>query len=323
MILNKVYLDFFLVFNKIGSIKVITPLVFLTLLLMFSLIPINIGRLGVRIDDILILLCIPIMLFLFSLIVSILYGYLVIYVPFNSGDINEFIRYYKILLFALLLEYISVTKLSDITFKIFYYSSFYIIVVGYLQYFDPFRIGKYLSLLYTFESQIYTVLEYEVRRITVTGIRPNDGAIIVAYFILFRILFFTQSRTVLISTVFLLAFIFFILNGYWTQKIFLLIVISSGIVVLFLLFSYVFIFIQLFFEAENNSILVNSENEQIEKISNNNLKIYYFILLASCIMGSAVVLTNNFITTYQSFLPLILLMVLSVRLFNKAEKCTY
>ena len=63
--------------------------------------------------------------------------------------------------------------------------------------------------------------------------------------------------------------------------------------------------------------------KRIEKISNINLKIYYFTLLSSCIMGSVVMLTNNFITGYQSFLPLILLMVLSVRLFNKAKKCTY
>lgn len=421
MILNKIYFDIFLILNKIGSIKIITPLVFLTMLSMFFFIPISIGGLGVRIDDILILLCIPIlilhakyvvvekyifpiMLFLFSVIVSIIYGYLVMDVPFNSGDINEFIRYFKILLFALLLGYISVTKLSHMTSKIFYYGSFYIILVGYLQYFDPFGVGKYLSLLYTSESQIHTAIEHEVRRITVTGSGPNDGAIIVAYFILFNffsflftnskkylilflllftVLFFTQSRTVLIGTVFSLAFIFFTLKGYWTKKIFLLIVISSGIVVLFPLFSYVFIGMQLLFEGENNSILVRLENaqiayqfflnspifgygiaksyfvdiamdsewlslisrfglfgtitsinlllypfflkKQIEKISDINLKIYYFTLLSSCIMGAVVMLTNNFITGYQSFLPLILLMVLGVRLFNynKVKKCTY
>ncbi|MEA2018282.1 MAG: O-antigen ligase family protein, partial [Campylobacterota bacterium] len=231
-----------------------------------------------------------------------------------------------------------------------------------------------------------------------------DGAIIVAYFILFNffsfiftnskkylvlflllftVLFFTQSRTALIATVFSLAFIFFTLKGYWTKKIFLLIVISLGIVVLFPLFSYVFIGIQLLFEGENNSILVRLENakiayeafvnspilgygiaksyfiditmdsewlslvsrfglfgvfsavsllaypfffkKQIEKLSTIDLKIYYFTLLASCIVGSVVMLTNNFITGYQSFLPFLLLMVLSVRLFNcnKARKCTY
>ena len=421
MILSKVYLDIFLILNKIGSMKIITPLVFLTLLSIFFFIPINIGGLGVRVDDILILLCIPILilhakyivvekyiipilLFLFSVIVSIMYGYLVMDVPFNSGDINEFIRYCKILLFALFLGYIHVEKLSHMTFKIFYYGSFYIILVGYLQYFDLLGIGKYLSLLYTSESQIYVAIEHSIRRITVTGSGPNDGAIIVAYFILFNffsflftnskkylviflllftVLFFTQSRTVLIGTVFSLAFVFFTLKGYWTKKIFLLVVISLGIVVLFPLFSYVFIGIQLLFEGENNSILVRLENaqiayqsflnspifgygiakfyfvditmdsewlslisrfglfgviasisllcypfflkKQIEKSSNNNLKIYYFTLLASCIMGSVVMLTNNFITGYQSFLPFILLMVLSVRLFNhdKAKKCTY
>ncbi|MCT7597605.1 O-antigen ligase family protein [Aliarcobacter butzleri] len=417
--INKNIKIFMLIFNKIGSIKIITPLIFLIILSIFFFIPIKIGQLGVRIDDILILFCIPILvlhtkyvvvekyiisilLFLFSVLISMIYGYLVMDVSFNSGDINEFIRYCKILLFALLLGYISVTKLSNMTFKIFYYGSFYIIFVGYLQYFNPFGIGKYLSLLYTSESQIYVAIEHEIKRITVTGSGPNDGAIIVAYFILFNffsflftnrkrylvlflllftVLFFTQSRTVLIATVFSLICIFFTLKGYWTKKIFLLIVISSGIVVLFPLFSYVFIGIQLFFEGENNSISVRLENaqiaykvflnspifgygiakfyfvditmdsewlslisrfglfgvitsisllcypfflkKQIEKISNNNLKIYYFTLLASCIIGVVVMLTNNFITGYQSFLPLILLMVLSVRLFNKAKKCIY
>lgn len=408
-----------LILAKIGSIKILISLVFLTLLSIFFFIPIKVGGLGVRVDDILILLCIPIlilhaqyivvekytiliMLFLFSVSISIVYGYLVMDVPFSSGDINEFIRYCKILLFALFLGYVPVEKLSTMTFKIFYYGSFYIILVGYLQYFDPFGIGKYISLLYTSESQLHTAIESVVRRITVTASNPNDGAIIVAYFILFNffsflftnskkylilflllftVLFFTQSRTVLIGTVFSLAFIFFILKGYWTKKIFLLIIMSVVIAILFPLFSYIYIGVQLFFEGQNNSVLVRLENakiayqvflnspffgygiaksyfsnitmdsewlslisrfglfgvitsislllysfsfkKQVEKTSNINLKIYYFTLLASCIMGSVAMLTNNFITGYQSFLPLILLIVLSIRLFNcnKAKKC--
>lgn len=414
MILSKVYLDFSLILNKIGSIKIITPLVFLIILSAFFFIPINVGGLGIRVDDILILLCIPILilhakyvvvekyitlilLFLFSVIVSMIYGYLVIDVPFNGGDINEFVRYSKILFFALLLGYIPIEKLSSMTFKIFYYGSFYIILVGYLQYFDPFGIGKYLSLLYTSESQIHTAIEHSIRRITVTGSGPNDGAIIVAYFILFNffsflftnrkkylvlflllftVLFFTQSRTVLIGTVFSLAFIFFTLKGYWTKKIFLLIVISSGIVVLFPLFSYVFIGIQLLFEGKNNSILVRLENtehalellknspflgygiaksflvermdseylslisrfglvglmfgifmilypfflkKRIDRLRNINLSIFYYSLIASSMVGLIVMLTNNFITGYQSFLPFILLMVLSVRMHNHSR----
>jgi len=415
MTLSKIYFDIFLIFTKIGSIKIITPLVFLTLLSLFFFIPIKIGGFGVRVDDILILLCIPILilhakyvvvekyifpilLFLFSVIVSMLYGYLVMDVPFNNGDINEFIRYFKILLFALLLGYISVEKLSNMTFKIFYYGSFYIILVGYLQYFDLFSIGKYLSVLYTSESQIYNAIEHSVRRITVTGSGPNDGAIIVAYFILFNffsflftnrkkylilflllftVLFFTQSRTVLIGTVFSLAFIFFTLKGYWKKKIFLLVVISLGIVVLFPLFSYVFIGIQLLFEGENNSILVRLENAEhalelvknspilgygiaktflvermdseylslisrfgivgltfgifmilwplflkrkIHRLKNIDLNIFYYTLIGSSIVGIFVMVTNNFITGYQSFLPFILLMVLSIRLYSYLRK---
>ncbi|PUE67492.1 O-antigen ligase family protein [Arcobacter lacus] len=416
---NKIYLNIHLFLkNSLNNINIIILIILLSI---FFFIPIDIGRLGIRIDDILILLCIPILilhtkyivvekyiipilLFLFSVMISILYGYLVMNVPFNSGDINEFIRYCKILLFAILLGYVPVVKLLDMTFKIFYYGSFYIILVGYLEYFDPFGVGKYFSLFYTSESQIYVAIEHSIRRITVTGSGPNDGAIIVAYFILFNffsflftnrkrylvlflllftVLFFTQSRTILIGTVFSLIFIFFTLKGYWTKKIFLLIVISLGIVVLFPLFSYVFIGIQLLFEGENNSILVRLENAQIayqsflnspifgygiaksyfvdmtmdsewlslisrfglfgviasisllfypfffkkqmEKGSDINLKIYYFTLLASCITGFVVMLTNNFITGYQSFLPFVLLMVLSIRLFNynKAKKCIY
>jgi len=169
MVLNKIYFDILLLLNKIDSIMIITPFVFLALLSIFFFIPINIGKLGVRVDDIFILLCIlililhakyvvveknifSILLFLFSLVISMIYGYLIMDIPFNGGDINEFIRYCKILLFALLLGYILVTKQLDMTFKIFYYGSFYIILVGYLQ----LVIGKYLSLLYTSESQINT-----------------------------------------------------------------------------------------------------------------------------------------------------------------------
>lgn len=422
MRLSKIYFDIFFILNKIGSIKIIIPIVFLTILSIFFFIPIKIGGLGVRIDDILVLLCIPILilhtkyivvekyiipilLFLFSVMISIVYGYLVMNIPFNSGDINEFIRYCKILLFAILLGYVPVVKLLDMTFKIFYYGSFYIILVGYLEYFDPFGVGKYFSLFYTSESQIYVAIEHSIRRITVTASGPNDGAIIVAYFILFNffsflftnrkrylvlflflftVLFFTQSRTVLIGTVFSLVFIFFTLKGYWTKKIFFLIGINTYIIILFPFFKYVFIGFQLLFEGENNSLLVRLENmqfayqaflnspifgygiaksyfvdmammdsewlslisrfglfgviasisllfypfflkKQIEKALDMNLKIYYFTLLASCIMGYVVMLTNNFITGYQSFLPLVLLMVLSIRLlnYNKAKKCIY
>ena len=418
------YLDFnkyiVLIFNKIGSFKIIVPIIFLTLFSIFFLPPIKILGLGIRLDDIIVLLFTPIFLFhkknilvekyiffiiLFLLLafISTIYGYLGMEVSFNNGDINELIRYCKILLFAILLGYIPVEKLSNMTFKILYYGSFYIIFVGYLQYFDPFGLGKYLSFFYTSDSQLHTAIESVVRRITVTGTGPNDGAIIVAYFIFFNFfsflftnsvkylvlfllllttLFFTQSRTVLIGSAFALIFIFFTLKGYLSKKIILSIIVTILFIVLLPLFSYVFIGMQLFFEGENNSILVRLEHakiayeaflsspwigygiaksyfvditmdsewlsllsrfgllgiiaavnlllypvflkKQIEKMNNTKLKIFYFTLLASCILGSIVMLTNNFITGYQSFLPVVLLMILSERLFKilRVQLCT-
>lgn len=121
------------------------------------------------------------------MLASIGYGYVFLDVQTSMQDMNEFARYTKILLFAVLLGHININKLKSMIFKIFYFGLFYLIFVGYIQYFDPFmEIGKYLSLLYTSESQIYSAIEHSVRRITITSSGPNDGAIIVAYFILFN-----------------------------------------------------------------------------------------------------------------------------------------
>ncbi|WP_417328170.1 O-antigen ligase family protein [Halarcobacter sp.] len=279
------------------------------------------------------------------------------------------------------------------TFKIFYYGSIYIIIVGYLQYFDPFNLGRYLSLFYTAESQLFVAIDYEIRRITVVSENPNDGAVLTSYFILFNffsflftnnkknllffflligVLFFTQSRTVLIATLFALVFIFMTLKGYWLKKFFLLIILLFLLVVLYPLFDYIFIGFQLFLNGENLSFNVRLENmkkayeiflgspifgigiakgyfngfdmdsewlsllsnfgligiitvisllfypfifkRQIDKINGINLKIIYFTLISSSLVGSLVMVTNNFITGYQTFLPWLLLMVLSIRL---------
>ena len=399
--------------NRNVYTKLITPLVFLTIMSIFFFIPIKISGLGIRIDDILILLCVPlivlhikyiknekyiypILLFLSLVAMSMTYGYIVLDVPFSGGDINEFFRYSKILLFAILLGYIDIHKLSNMTFKVFYYGSFYLIFVGFMQYFDPLSIGKYFSLLYTSESQIYTAIEHSVRRVTVTGSGPNDGAILVSYFMLFNfftfvftnnkkylvlfillipVLFFTQSRTVIIGMFFALSISFLLTKSFYAKKIFLTFLISIFIIILFPLFSYIVIGIQTALEGTNNSLLVRISHietaynlfvqspfvgwgfakslyydmrmdseyltifyrfgifgllssiwiiimpvlykKQFDKIKIIELKVYYYMLFAFSILGLFVMLTNSFITGYQTFLGFILLTVLSFRFLKQ------
>lgn len=373
-----------------------------------------IGNFGIRLDDVLILISVPlfiinlgflkldkytfsIVLFLVSVLFSIVYGYSFRSVEFSVGDFNEYIRYCKILFFAILLGYLPLNKLIEIIFNIFYWGSYFLIIVGYLQYFDPFGMGKILSIIYTSESQLSTAIEHDVRRIAITGGGPNDGAIIVSYFILFNffsylftnsvkrlliffllfsVLFFTQSRTVILGTVMSLLFIFFTLKGYWKKKLFLFFIMFVAIYFLSPLFVYVFTGFEAFIEGEDTSTLVrysNAENASVlinkspfwgygiaktlltdrmdseylsilikfgfiglffclnlvvypffikRKVKYNlNNNILYFTLLGSSIIGLFVMVTNTFITGYQSFLPFILLMV-AVLNSNK-NKLTY
>lgn len=399
----------------------VTFLTFLTLLSIFFLVPIKILGFGVRVDDVLILTCVPlailylrkvrtnryllpICLFLFSPIFSLLYGYSFLNVPFSFGDINEYIRYVKILLFAVLLGYNDINTLKNMTFKMLYFGSFYIIFVGYMQYFDPVMgIGKHLSLFYTSESQIYVATEHIQRRISVTGSGPNDGAIQVSYFLLFNffsymflkkkkygilffllfpILFFASSRTVLIGAVVVLAFSFLVLKGVGLRKFFICFAIISFVASLYARFSYVSIGVDLMMTGENNSLLVRLDNaleayrlfldspvfgwgftkwkneitmdseylslisrfgvvgliaglfliiypmqykRTVDKLHKSELNIFYYTAFSSCVIGLFVMFTNNFITGYQSFLPFVLLTVLSFRLiqFYEHKQCTY
>lgn len=63
---------------------------------------------------------------------------------------------------------------------------------------------------------------------------------------------------------------------------------------------------------------------KINSLRNINLNIYYYTLIGSSIVGLFVVLTNNSITDYQSFLQFMLFMVFNFRLFNfhRNIKCT-
>ena len=57
--------------------------------------------------------------------------------------------------------------------------------------------------------------------------------------------------------------------------------------------------------------------KQFDKIKIIELKVYYYMLFAFSILGLFVMLTNSFITGYQTFLGFILLTVLSFRFLKQ------
>lgn len=402
-----------LILDTIGRLPIITPVVFVTIFSFFFLPAIQIGGFGLRIDDITLLLIAPLIIlqkrvvrlntfivlmlvFFASMLMSTFHGYMILDVPSSGRDANEIIRLMKPLLFAILLYYIGVEKLTNLTFKIFYYGSIFIIIVGFLEYFDPVGLGTILSKIFTSDSQINTAIESEVRRITLTGSGPNDGAVIATYFLffnyflfiytkhkkyffLFSLLFisivFTSSRTVLAGILLALS-----LNILFSSKvsIFLKLTIVSlffaAIVYLLPYFSYIYDGFLLAYEGQNTSLLKRFEIwdeayalflqspylgwgpakeihstivdgeyflflrrfgilgllflfslillplcyiKNLGRFKNFDIVIIYSTALYIMPVALLIMMTNNYFSGYQSFLPYVLLITTVIRLNSK------
>lgn len=403
-------------FNKPSEIKIVKLIVITTLISFFFLPPLKFGRMGIRIDDILILLIIPLLIFyrrkvyksslinimlllLLFMLFSTWYGNIFLDVPYTIRDYNEIIRLSKPLFFAIFIYYMDCQNLKKIIFNIFYYGSYFIIFVGFFQYFDPFGVGAILSKIYTSESQIEAALYSQVRRVTLTGSGPNEGAVLASYFLLFNyfsfiykrkgiylLLFlglfidilFTSSRTVFLGVlVTLLLNIFFSSRAKIYYKLILFFLLLGIVIYILSYFSYIYDGLILALNGKNTSLLkrfviweeayelfkqsmllgwgpakaihttiVDGEyflflrrfgivgmfllivlilyplkfTKKVKKKKDNDLNILYNTLVFLIPLALIIMLTNNFFSGYQSFLPFIVLVILIQKCYNTIRK---
>lgn len=276
-------------------------LVLLFLLSGSILFPIfNVGSLGLRLSDILSLSLLPLLIcgwiqkqrlypsssvfffFILSTCISLINSYLVLNVPSTFRDINEISRYiilFLVLMFVSNMNYKKAWNIIELFFSKTYLIFF---IFGVLQRFFSSQIPLSVLKLWGGEAHIRDLLESSHHRIFLTGSDPNIGAGIAALyffyffssfilkknkidlvraFMMFALIVFTSSRTVMIGTFCVVLFYILttnILKVYHKMILFFLIIVGTTIV--FINTPYMSVGLSTLFEGTNNSVLVRLSN---------------------------------------------------------------
>lgn len=252
---------------------------------------------GFRIDDIVFLGALPtlylleqrklivnnhlkiFLLVIFSILISIIYGYSFLDVPFNWGDFNEVFRILKPLMIFLYIYLLDQEYLKKKTYQWLFVGSFAVIGIAFLEYFSN-SFAAFMGGLYSSELQTVGMLSV-LRRVIVTGGNPNDGGAILLYFLCFNIsnfflskrwicfvltlflllsIFMTSSRTALIAVAVICCLSLMLFNSRYLKKIFLAISVSLIAFICWNHFQYVSSGFDLFVRNENNSWIVRQNN---------------------------------------------------------------
>lgn len=199
------------------DIKPFNKLILYTTLLSIFFIPqiIHIKGLNLKIDDITILLFIPILLLLniktfefknkyfilllvslFFMFLSTVHSYIFLEVPFSSRDINELVRMSKpLLLFSFLLLFTR-DYLLDSVYKFLKISLFVFIFIGFIEILTLPVISQFVIDIYSSSTQS------GYGRINTTLSNPNDAAVFTMFFLFFSIatLIATKNKTYIFTT---------------------------------------------------------------------------------------------------------------------------
>ncbi len=255
----------------------------------FPTLPIGID---IRIDDLIALFLIPLLLIVrpnfkinrliisYSLIlllffVSTLFGYLYLSVPHSLRDLNEFVRVLKPFLIIIAVSYCDSDKFFKKMHSFFIYGAIFIILIGFMEFFDVPGYRKLISLIYT--GHRFENLD-RVRTILMAG-DPNIAAALILYFVtyilqtmlmtknkirnsfillfLIVILLMTSSRTLLI--VFVVILFASLLHHFQNNKFFSFMVLSLCLILILPIiqyFDYIVIGFSTFSEGKNTSMLL-------------------------------------------------------------------
>ena len=255
----------------------------------FPTIPIGID---IRIDDLMALFLIPLLitvrpnfkinrliisysLILFLFFLSILFGYLYLDVPHSIRDLNEFVRVLKPFLIIIAVSYCDSEKLLKKIHSFFKYGAIFIILIGFLEFFDVPGYRKLISLIYS--GHRFENLD-RVRTILMAG-DPNIAAALIIYFVtyilqtmlmtknkirnsfillfLIVVLLMTSSRTLLI--VFVVILFASLIHHFQNNKFFSFMVLGLCLILVLPIiqyFDYIVIGFSTFSEGKNTSMLL-------------------------------------------------------------------
>jgi O-antigen ligase len=214
-------------------------------------------------------------LILFLFFVSTLFGYFYLSVPHSLRDLNEFVRVLKPFLIIIAVSYCDSDKLLKKMHSFFKYGAIFIILIGFLEFFDVPGYRKLISLIYS--GHRFENLD-RVRTILMAG-DPNIAAALIIYFVtyilqtmlmtknkirnsfillfLIVVLLMTSSRTLLIVfVVILLASLF---HHFQNNKFFSFMVLGLCLILVLPIiqyFDYIVIGFSTFSEGKNTSMLL-------------------------------------------------------------------
>jgi O-antigen ligase len=187
----------------------------------FPTIPIGID---IRLDDLMALSLIPLLLsirpnfkinrliisytlILFLFFVSTLSGYLYLSVPPSLRDLNEFVRVLKPLLIIIAINYCDSDKLSKKLHSLFKYGAFFIVLIGFLEFFNFPGFRKFISIIFTG----FSFEELDRVRIVLTAGNPNVAAGLVTFFVIYILQEILMTRNRFINSILLLLLVVILL----------------------------------------------------------------------------------------------------------------
>ena len=250
-------------------------------------------RLLLKIDDFIIIGALPLFLIyrpkffknpilsslficLILIILSTIYGYGLLNVPFSSRDLNEIIRLSKPILLILMLLSCDTEYVFEKVEQFITPLSWTIIFMAVLQYFNFLNIGLVLSSFYAPDHHIQNMVGSS-HRIMVFGSDPNVGAAITMMFFLYHLfkgMFLKKKASILLTfllvivvlmtssltsfialAISLLVFLLSSPNIKLIPKLIFSLFIAGVIVFLYEKFNYIAVGFALAVEGENNSVL--------------------------------------------------------------------
>ncbi len=163
---------------------------------------------GLRLSDILIMFAVPCLyfyqpslpkykifllyfFFVFSTMLSLIYGYYFLDVPQSMRDFNEIIKTSMPLLVMIIFVKVDLNFFCNLIIKFLFYGSIFVLTVAALEYLFPMDIGYKIHMLY---DPDYQLADCTSGRIFVTGSGPNTGAAIVLLFLQYNIIAFLIKK---------------------------------------------------------------------------------------------------------------------------------
>lgn len=265
--------------------------------LVIPIVPVS--NLGLRVSDIIILTIIPLLLlfkpsfslslffklylgFIVVIMISTLHGYVRLGVPYSFSDINELIRMAMPLTVISAVFICDQDKLLNLMHKFLIYGAMYYIIIGLVQFINPFGLGYTIASWYSSGVHLESYLESDSARLFVTGTDPNVGAVIGSIFLFYNLNYFlfirkpqylvqsiflliiillTASRTTILGILFSILLMFLFKRGiHLYVKILSLLTFATIGILIVPEIQYITVGIESVFRGENASINIRLEN---------------------------------------------------------------